>query len=83
MNKKIWIRVRDHRKVEKNEEKKGFLEKYKDVLGALVSIGTLFGFGYVIFLALLQYIYARNAAKFYCLNWLYFLKEDLVGLAIH
>lgn len=83
MNKKIWIKVRDHRKVEKNEEKKGFLEKYKDVLGALVSISTLFGFGYVILLALLQYIYARQAAKFYCLDWIYFLKEDIVGLAIH
>lgn len=83
MNKKIWIRVRDHRKLEKNEEKKGFLEKYKDVLGALVSIGTLFGFAYVILLALLQYIYSINAAKYYSLNWLYFLREDLVGLTIH
>ena len=84
MNKKIWIiRVRDHRKVEKNEEKKGFLEKYKDVLGALVSIGTLFGFAYVILLALLQYIYSINAAKYYSLNWFYFLREDLIGLTIH
>ena len=83
MNKKIWIRVRDHRKVEKNEEKKGFLEKYKDVLGALVSIGTLFGFAYVILLVLLQYIYSINAAKYYSLNWFYFLREDLIGLTIH
>jgi membrane protein len=87
MNKKIWIRVRDHRKVEKNEEKneekKGFLEKYKDVLGALVSIGTLFGFAYVILLVLLQYIYSINAAKYYSLNWFYFPREDLIGLTIH
>lgn len=79
MNKKIWIRVRDHRKVEKNEEKKGFLEKYKDVLGALVSIGTLFGFGYVMMVAFFQFKYAKQAENFYCIDWSYFSKEDLGG----
>jgi membrane protein len=81
MNKKIWIRVRDHRKVEKKEEKKGFLEKYKDVLGALVSIVTLLGSVYVIMVVLFQFIYAQQAESFYYIEWSYFAKEDL-GLAI-
>jgi membrane protein len=81
MNKKIWIRVRDHRKVEKNEEKKGFLEKYKDVLGALVSIVTLLGSVYVIMVVLFQFIYAQQAESFYYIERSYFAKEDL-GLAI-
>lgn len=78
MNIKIWnIRVRDHRKVEKNEEKKGFLEKYKDVLGALVSIFTLLGSVYAIMVIFFQSKYAEQAENFYCIDRSYFSKEDL------
>lgn len=76
------IKVKIHRKVEKKEEKKGLLEKNKDLLDSLVAIGTLLGFVYVIVVVLLQYIYSKQAAKYYCIDWLYFLKEDL-GLAIN
>ena len=76
------INVKIHQKVEKKEEKKGILEKNKDLLDSLVAIGTILGFVYVIVVVLLQYIYSRQAAKYYCIDWLYFLKEDL-GLAIN
>lgn len=76
------IKVKIHRKVEKKEEKKGLLEKNKNLLDSLVAIGTLFGFIYVIVVALFQYVYSIKAAKYYYLDWLYFLKEDL-GLALH
>ncbi len=71
------IKVKIHREVEKNEEKKGTLEKNKDLLDSLVAIGTLLSFVYVIVVVLFQYIYSGQAARYYCIDWSYFVKEDL------
>lgn len=63
------------------KEKKGFFEKNKDTLGGLVSMFTLLGIVYTIFVVLFRYIYSEMAADFYRVERSLFNQEDL-ALAI-
>lgn len=63
------------------KEKKGFFEKNKDTLGGLVSMFTLLGIVYTIFVVLFKYVYSIRAANFYQIERSLFNQEDL-ALAI-
>lgn len=63
------------------KEKKGFFEKNKDTLGGLVSMFTLLGIVYTIFVVLFRYIYSEMAADFYRVERSLFNQDDL-ALAI-